>query len=152
MIGLAAEMTFWAKSGEAIEPTHGSPYGAIQYLGVADATLTGKRIDARLIAAGYDWMRIGDDGYWRPEVQAQFRTVDGAIVLMRYAGLVEYNASLLSLASADHLSDCSAHYMRMVFSFITGADRYRWLNTSLFVGAAARVGAGQVEYEIHRVT
>jgi Protein of unknown function (DUF3237) len=152
MIALVSEMTFWAQSGEAIEPTHGSPFGAIQFLGVAAATLTGKRIDAKLIGAGYDWMRIGDDGYWRPEVQAQFRTADGAIVLMRYSGLVEHNEALLALAAADRLSDCSAHYMRMVFSFVTGADRYRWLNTSVFVGAATRVGAGQVEYEIYRVT
>jgi len=152
MIALVSELTFWAKSGEAIEPTHGSPYGAIQYLGVADATLKGKRIDAKLIATGYDWMRIGDDGYWRPEVQAQFRTTDGAIVLMRYTGLVEHNDKLLAQAAGTQMSDCSAHYMRMVFSFITGDDRYRWLNTSVFVGAATRVGAGQVEYEIFRVT
>jgi Protein of unknown function (DUF3237) len=152
MIALEPEMTFWAKSGPSIEPTQGSPLGAIQYLEVADATLKGKRINAKLVSTGYDWMRISDDGYWRPEVRAQFRTDDGAVILMQYSGLVKHTESLMALASADRMTDCSSHYMRMIFSFNTGAEKYLWLNTSLFIAAAARVGAGQVEYEIYRVT
>jgi hypothetical protein len=152
MIALEPEMIFWAQSGPAIEPTRGSPVGAIQYLEVANATLKGRRIDAKLVSKGYDWMRISDDGYWRPEVRAQFRTDDGAVILMQYSGLVKHTESLMALASADRMADCTSHYMRMVFSFVTGVEKYRWLNTSLFVAAAARVGAGQVEYEIYRIT
>jgi len=37
-------------------------------------------------------------------------------------------------------------------SFATGADRYRWLNTSLFVAAGRLLGTGKIEYAVHRVT
>jgi hypothetical protein len=37
---------------------------------------------AGLAATGIDWMEIGNDGFWRPNVHAQFLTDDGAAILM----------------------------------------------------------------------
>ncbi len=38
-------------------------------------------IKASLAATGIDWMGVGDDGYWRPDVRTQFVTDDGAVIL-----------------------------------------------------------------------
>jgi len=42
--------------------------------------------------------------------------------------------------------------MRLYIEFQTGAERYRWLNTSLFVAAGRLRGTGQIEYAVYRVT
>ena len=42
--------------------------------------------------------------------------------------------------------------MRMAMRFDTGAERYRWLNTSLFVAGGRLLGTGHIEYEVWRVT
>jgi Protein of unknown function (DUF3237) len=68
--------------------------GERQYWIVSEAELEGERIRATLAAPGSDWMWVSDDGFWRPDVRAPFKTHDGATVLMHYTGLVEQNASL----------------------------------------------------------
>jgi Protein of unknown function (DUF3237) len=43
-------------------------------------------------------------------------------------------------------------YLRSAFLFDTGAERYHWLNESLFVGRGHLVGSADLEYQIYRVT
>lgn len=42
--------------------------------------------------------------------------------------------------------------MRLVLRFEAGAERYKWLNQSLFVAKGRLVGTGQIEYAVMRVT
>jgi hypothetical protein len=42
--------------------------------------------------------------------------------------------------------------MRMVVSFETGDERYRWLDESIFVARGRILGTGRVEYTIYRLT
>jgi hypothetical protein len=102
--------------------------------------------------AGGDWMAVSDDGFWRPDVRAQFRTDDGAVVLMRYTGLVESNETFTRAAEADGETAWDDQYMRLAIAFETGDDRYRWLNESLFVARGRLLGTGKIEYTVYRVT
>jgi len=38
------------------------------------------QISAALATTGMDWMGVSDDGFWRPDVRAQFLTGEGAVV------------------------------------------------------------------------
>lgn len=82
-------MTYEVRTEHPLDPTIGSPFGAKQYWQVSEATLSGPGIRAGLAATGVDWMSVSDDGFWRPDVRAQFVTEDDAVVLMHYTGLVE---------------------------------------------------------------
>lgn len=135
-----------------LEPTTGSPRGAVQYWQVSDAALTGNRIDARLAATGGDWMLMSDDGFWRPDVRMQFLTSDGAVVLMHYTGLVQQTEAFKKADGANRPTRWEDQYMRLTIRFDTGAEKYHWLNTHLFVAAGRLLGAGQIEYTVHRVT
>lgn len=97
-------------------------------------------------------MAVGPDGFWRPDVRARFRTDDGAIVLMHYTGLVQQTEAFKKAAEADRSTGWPDQYMRLAIRFDTGAERYRWLNTSLFVAAGRLLGTGRIEYAVHRVT
>ena len=101
MIGLEREMTYSVKTTNALQPTTGSPRAVIQYWQVSEARLAGKRIRAELAATGIDWMRVGADGFWRPDVRAQFITDDGAVLLMHYTGLVEQTERFKAAAESD---------------------------------------------------
>ena len=81
--GLEFELTYRVRTVNPLEPTAGSPYGAKQYWQVSEATLEGPRLSAKLASTGMDWMLVGADGFWRPDVHAQFVTDDGAVILMR---------------------------------------------------------------------
>ena len=83
------EMTYTVRTTHPLEPTVGSPFGAKQFWEVSEATLDGARIKAHLAGTGMDWMSVSSDGYWRPDVHAQFLTDDTAVILMHYTGLVQ---------------------------------------------------------------
>jgi hypothetical protein len=85
-----------------LKTTEGSPNGERNYWIVSEAEIDGPRIKARLAAPGSDWMRVSEDGFWRPDVRAR-------------------------------------------------AERYRWLNTSLFVAKGRLLGTGSIEYAVYRI-
>ncbi len=97
-------------------------------------------------------MGVSDDGFWRPDVRAQFLTGDGAVVLMHYTGLVEQTERFSKAAEADESTDWRDQYMRLSIRFETGAAQYAWLNTSVFVARGRPLGTGHIEYQVFRVT
>jgi hypothetical protein len=134
------------------EPTRSSLLSVTQYWQVSEAKLVGERIDAKLTGTGGDWMRMTDDGFWRPDVRAQFMTTDGAVILMHYTGLVEQTARFRDAATRNEPTDWDDQYMRLAIDFNTGDDRYAWLTQSLFVPAGRLLGTGAIEYDVRRVT
>jgi hypothetical protein len=145
-------MTYVVRTSSPLDPTTDSPWGARQYWQVSEANLDGPSIKARLAATGVDWMGVGADGFWRPDVHAQFLTDDGAVVLMHYTGLVQQTARFAEAAEADEPTDWGDQYMRLSIRFETGASRYAWLNTSLFIARGRLLGTGHIEYQVYRVT
>jgi hypothetical protein len=71
---------------------------------------------------------------------------------MHYTGLVQQTEAFKRAAEADRPTDWPDQYMRLSIRFNTGAERYHWLNTSLFVAAGRLLGTGRIEYAVHRVT
>jgi Protein of unknown function (DUF3237) len=152
MIALSPEMTYTVRTSRPSEPTAGAPLGTRQYWQVTEASLVGERIRADLFATGMDWMAVSVDGFWRPHVHVQFKTDDGAFIFMEYHGLVEQTEAFKRAAEADRETDWLDQYMRLAIRFDTGAENYRWLNTSLFVAAGRLLGTGRIEYAVYRVT
>jgi hypothetical protein len=144
-------MTYVVRTSNPLDPTTGSPWGARQYWQVSEATLDGPLIKARLAATGVDWMGVSDDGFWRPDVRAQFLTDDDATVLMAYTGLVQQTERFAKAAEADEPTEWGDQYMRLSIRFETAAKRYGWLNTSLFIARGRLLGTGHIEYQILRV-
>jgi hypothetical protein len=99
-----------------------------------------------------DWMEVSSDGFWRPDVRLQFVTDDGAFIFMAYRGLVEQTQKFKEAAERNRSTDWPDQYMRLAIRFDTGAEKYRWLNTSLFVAAGRLLGTGSIEYAVFRVT
>jgi hypothetical protein len=152
MMSLEPELTYLVRTSKPLEPTRGSAVGAVQYWEVSEATLSGPRIHATLSATGSDWMEMSDDGFWRPNVRAQFVTGDGAVILMRYTGLVQQTDAFKRAAEENRPTSWDDQYMRLAITFATNDERYRWLERSLFVAAGRLLGTGQIEYAVHRVT
>jgi hypothetical protein len=140
MAGLEEEMLYRVKTTNPPEPTAGSPHAVIQYRQVSEAEPVGKRIRAKLAATGIDWMRVGPDGFWRPDVRAQFMTADSAVALMQYSGPVEQTERFKAAAESDQPTAWDEQYMRLSVTFDTGDARYNWLNKSLFVGVGRPLG------------
>ncbi len=112
------------------------PLGVRVVGGVTTGTVRGTRLNGTIVGPGADWMLIGPDGFGRVDVRLQIETDDGAVIYVRYEGLIELNA-----ASSAALMDPAAEtawddqYFRTAPRFETGDERYAWLNQTAFVGA-----------------
>jgi len=100
-VELVPEMIYRVRTTEPLSPTDGSPFGPRQYWQVSEASLDGDRIHARLASTGIDWMSMGPDGLYRPDVRPAFVTDDDAAVLMHYTGLVEPLPAFQAAAAED---------------------------------------------------
>jgi hypothetical protein len=131
--------------------TKGSPTGERQYWEMTEGHLRGHGIDARIAMPGGDWMNVGSDGFWRPDVRLQLETDDGAIILVHYTGLVEQTDRFQQAAERGEATEWADQYMRMVLQFETGAPRYAWLTQRIFIARGRLLGDQQIEYEVFAV-
>lgn len=148
---LEFEMMYFVRTTNPLEPTVGAPRGARQYWQVSEARLEGGRIKAELAGTGTDWMLVGDDGFWRPNVRLQFLTDDGAVILLHYTGLVEQTETFKKAAQSDQATRWEDQYMRLSLCFQTGDSRYQWLNRNLFVAKGRLEATGRIAYAVYRL-
>lgn len=149
---LVQEFLYRVKTTGPLKTTKGSPDGERNYWIVSEAEINGPRIEAHLAAPGSDWMRVSDDGFWRPDVRSPFRTSDGETILLHYTGLVQQTDAFKRAAEANQPTQWNDQYMRLTMRFDTGAERYRWLNRSIFVAKGRLLGTGSIEYAAYRLT
>ena len=125
--------------------------GTREYWEMAEGTLKGERINARIAMPGGDWMSVSADRFSRPDVRVQFLTDDGAVILLHYTGLVERTVAFRNAAAEGTETDWADQYMRMQMRFEAGAEKYCWLNESLFLAEGRLAGPKEIEYRIYRV-
>ena len=152
MLQCEPELTYRVRTPLASDPTVGSPLAVTQYWQISEASLDGPRIHATLVGTGGDWMRMTHDGFWRPDVRAQFVTDDGATVLMHYTGIIEQTRAFTDAAATDQATDWADQYMRLAIDFDTGDQRYAWTTQHLFVAAGRLLGTGHIDYDVRRIT
>ena len=151
MIQLIHEMTYHLTAINTLSATEGSPHVVRHPWTIVGGSLEGPRIQAHLEGHGSDWMRLGPDGYTRPDVRMQFRTKDGATILLRVTGLVEQTKAFQNAVANDSATSFADQYLRLSLEFEAGASSYTWLNTSLFLAEGRMLGAGRMEFEVYRV-
>jgi hypothetical protein len=145
------EMTMRVVLAQPPQFVGAGPLGVRVVGGVATGTVSGTRINGTIVGPGADWMLIGPDGFGRVDVRLQLETGDGAVVFVRYEGLIELNG-VSSAALIDPAAETTwdEQYFRTTPRFETGDDRYGWLNRTTFV-ARGRVTSDGLEYEVFRV-
>jgi hypothetical protein len=151
MITLNPRMTYRFQTKGPLAATKGSPLGERQYWEMSTGTLTGSGISAKIAMPGGDWTQLTTDGFSRPDVRVQLMTDDGALILLRYTGLVEVNEAFTKAAENNAATNFGDHYMRMSMQFDTGNERYDWLNQHLFVAEGKLRGTNEVEYLIYQL-
>ena len=149
-IGLEYEMTFAERIEGPLGPTTGSPSRFCWK--IAEATLAGPRIMARLAVPGTDWIRVEPDGTRRQDQRTQFLTNDGTLILMRYDAAVIRGDEEFSRALASGRETTFAdQYMCMTPQFDVSNDTCDWLTQNLFIGRGRLAGPKRIEYELYRV-
>jgi Protein of unknown function (DUF3237) len=152
VIALEYEMTYTETIEGPLGPTDGAPEGDRLCWKVANATLIGPRIDAKLALPGSDWIRLGADGVRRMDLRAALVSDDDEPIFLRYDNaLIAPSKRFLAALELGLPTQFSDQYMRIAPRFEVGNGRYSWLMKNLFLGRGRLLGTNQITYDIYRV-
>ncbi len=115
--------------------------GRRRIIPIVGGTVTGDRINGRILNLGADWQTIFADGSAELDTRYSFETDDGALIDIRNFGYRHGPAEVLAALARGEAVDPSLYYMRTHPRFETGDQRYAWLNALICVGTGAREAA-----------
>jgi Protein of unknown function (DUF3237) len=145
-------MTYWERIEGPMEATSGSAHGDRICWKIAEATLKGPAIDARLAMPATDWMRLARDGTRRPDARIQLVTPDGHTILFHYqVALIRSTDVFLEALKTGAATAFEDQYMRISPQFETAAGSYSWMEQSLFVGLGRLAGPKEIEYQLFKL-
>lgn len=125
------------------------PWGGHQAHYIRDGWFKGPRLSGRVLPGGGDWPRIGADGTQRLDVRAVWRSDDGALLSVGYAGRIAAAPEVWAeMAEAGPAAvDPARYYFRSAPMFETAHPAYQWLNRIVAV-AQGRAIAGGIAYRV----
>jgi hypothetical protein len=125
-------------------------HGSRRVIPILGGDLTGEGIHGTVCEGGADYQIIRPDGFTELEAKYAIEMDDGAIVYIENIGVRFGPKEALDKIRRGEVVDPGLIYFRSVPRFETGAEHYRWLMRSLFIGVGARQ-PDRVELDVHQV-
>jgi hypothetical protein len=127
-----------------------TPYGERRIIDILGGTVSGPKLNGRILPGGADWQIIRSDG--AADIQARYtiETDTGARILVSSEGLRHGPPDILeSLARGDKV-DPSLYYFRTAMRFETSNPEVAWLNRILALACGQRE-ARAVRLDVYEV-
>jgi len=124
--------------------------GIRRIIPITGGEVRGNDISGEVLPFGADFQIIRPNQLIELEAKYAILTDDGAVIYVDNRGIRFGPLELLQRLNRGEAVDPALIYFRTVPRFETGAEKYRWLMESLFVGSAAR-HADRVVIDVHRV-
>ncbi|MFD1343390.1 DUF3237 domain-containing protein [Litorisediminicola beolgyonensis] len=105
---------------------------------IIGGTVTGPRLNGRILNLGADWQTIWPSGVAELDTRYAIETEDGVTIEIRNYGYRHGPAEVIAAIAAGEEVDPSRYYMRTQARLEAGDARYDWVNRTLFVGTGAR--------------
>jgi hypothetical protein len=138
MITLVPLCTMALMLGKAADAGN-TPAGQRMAAQITSATVSGRLDGGVAGAVSSDWFTVTPGGLILPDVRLAIQTDDGAVVLIRYAGRLQFVPGQESVA-----------FIAPVFE--TGDSRYQWLNPVQAVGKGIMsADLSRIDYEVYEL-
>ena len=113
-------------------------FGVRRIIPIIGGEVKGEKVNGKVLPLGADFQFVRPNQLIELEAKYAFQTDDGATVYVENKGIRFGPLELLEKLKRGEVVDPSLIYCRTVPKFETGAENYRWLMESIFVGSAAR--------------
>ncbi len=115
-----------------------APRGRRRIIPITGGTVSGERLNGRVLPGGSDWQVVYADGSAFLEARYPVRLDDGALIDVHNIGIRHGPPEALEALARGEPVDPSRYYMRTQPRFETGDPRYSWLNRVVAVGTGRR--------------
>lgn len=112
--------------------------GQRRIIPIIGGTVTGERINGKILNVGADWQTIWAGGVAELDTRYALETSDGAVIEIINYGLRHGPPEVMARVAKGEDVDPDSYYMRTHARLETGDERYAWVNRSLFVGKGCR--------------
>ncbi|WP_417519589.1 DUF3237 domain-containing protein [Minwuia sp.] len=127
------------------------PFGTRRIATVTGGTFEGPGLKGTALPSpGGDWLMFTADGATHLDVRVTLKTEDGDLIYMTYGGRRHGPPEVMAALAAGEDVDPSTYYFRIAPKFETAAEKYDWMNHTVFIGTGRRLPEGPV-YDIHRI-
>ena len=113
--------------------------GRRRIIPIIGGTVSGPRINGRILNTGADWQTIFADGLAELDTRYAMETDDGAVIEITNYGYRHGPADVIAAVTRGEAVDPATYYMRTQARLETGDERYAWVNRTLFIGTGARL-------------
>jgi hypothetical protein len=124
--------------------------GVRRIVPITGGEVRGEGVNGKVCAFGADFQIVRPNQLIELEAKYAIETDDGAVIYVDNRGIRFGPLELMQRLNRGEVVDSRLIYFRTVPKFETGAEKYRWLMESLFIGSAAR-HADRVVIDVHQV-
>jgi hypothetical protein len=135
---------------EALTDLGRTPYGGRRVVGISGGTVSGARLDGRILPGGADWQIVRDDGATDISARYVIETGAGALIRVSSDGLRHGPPEVLDRLSRGESVDPALYYFRTAMRFETADASTGWLNRILAVARGTRE-ARSVRLDVYEV-
>jgi hypothetical protein len=112
--------------------------GVRRMIPIVGGTFEGPAIKGNIIPGGYDFQLLRNDGVTEIDARYVLQTDDGALITIINQGLRHGPEDVMRQMADGIEVDPSLYYFRSVPMFETGSEKYKWLNSNVFIANGIR--------------
>ncbi|NNE12548.1 MAG: DUF3237 domain-containing protein [Ilumatobacter sp.] len=116
--------------------------GERRTVAIVGGRVEGPAIDGEIVGDGADWQTVRPDGTVEIDARYLIETHDGARIEIADRGIRHGPPDVMARLATGEVVPADEYTMIGAIRMTTGDDRYRWVNTALFVGVGARTADG----------
>jgi hypothetical protein len=115
-----------------------TPYGERRVIGILGGSVSGPKLNGRILPGGADWQIIRSDGAADIKARYTIQTEAGALIMVTSEGLRHGPPDVMEKLTRGDNVDPRHYYFRTVMRFETAAPSVDWLNRILAVARGQR--------------
>jgi hypothetical protein len=114
------------------------PAGMRRMIPITGGTVTGPRLQGRVLPGGADFQILRGDGVTELQARYVIETTEGALIYIENTGLRHGPADVMEKLNRGEAVDPGQIYFRTTARFETAAEHYLWLTKYVFAAEGTR--------------
>ena len=117
-----------------------SDLGQRRIIPITGGTFEGTKLKGRILNNGADWQTVDSKGLAQIDTRYLLETDDGALIYLQTKGYRHGPPDVLKKLSLGQDVNPTQYYFKLTMQFETSHPKYTWLNQTVAVGSAMRLG------------
>lgn len=124
--------------------------GKRRIIPITGGSFEGKTFKGKILNNGADWQIVDSKGLAIIDTRYLLETDDGALIYLQTKGYRHGSAEVLQQLGQGKDVDPKNYYFKITMQFETSSPKYAWLNQTIAIGSAMRLGQAVI-YDAYTV-